>query len=172
MQNSFPQFTKWLTLFFLSLVCRFLFCLQVKRDLADNTLQCNDNTAALMASYIVQGESLVFLALFILMFEPNFPLNLTLRIHLNSFLWRLCARRLSRPYIFIIVSFCAASRCFDATKNYGKSQKTCVSDSSLQLSSATNRLKIRSEKKLKLKRWLKTKELNNRFKINKGRLDI
>lgn len=32
-----------------------MFCLQIKRDLADNTLQCNDNTAALMASYIVQG---------------------------------------------------------------------------------------------------------------------
>lgn len=35
---------------------RFLFCLQIKRDLAANTLQCNDNTAALMASYIVQGN--------------------------------------------------------------------------------------------------------------------
>lgn len=35
---------------------RYLFCLQVKRDLATGSLQCNDNTAALMASYIVQGE--------------------------------------------------------------------------------------------------------------------
>jgi FERM, RhoGEF and pleckstrin domain protein 2 len=34
---------------------RYLFCLQVKRDLATGSLQCNDNTAALMASYIVQG---------------------------------------------------------------------------------------------------------------------
>lgn len=34
---------------------RFLFCLQVKRDLASGVLQCNDNTAAIMASYIVQG---------------------------------------------------------------------------------------------------------------------
>lgn len=35
---------------------RYLFCLQVKRDLAQGLLQCNDNTAALMASYIVQGK--------------------------------------------------------------------------------------------------------------------
>ena len=35
---------------------RYLFSLQVKRDLALGQLQCNDNTAALMASYIVQGE--------------------------------------------------------------------------------------------------------------------
>ncbi|KAL1490433.1 hypothetical protein ABEB36_013128 [Hypothenemus hampei] len=35
---------------------RYLFCLQVKRDLAQGIMQCNDNTAALMASYIVQAE--------------------------------------------------------------------------------------------------------------------
>lgn len=35
-----------------------MLCLQIKRDLATNTLQCNDNTAALMASYIVQGNNL------------------------------------------------------------------------------------------------------------------
>ncbi len=35
---------------------RYLFSLQVKRDLAVGQLQCNDNTAALMASYIVQAE--------------------------------------------------------------------------------------------------------------------
>jgi hypothetical protein len=35
---------------------RYLFCLQIKRDLATGSLQCNDNTAALMASYIVQGK--------------------------------------------------------------------------------------------------------------------
>lgn len=35
---------------------RYLFCLQIKRDLAQGFLQCNDNTAALMASYIVQGK--------------------------------------------------------------------------------------------------------------------
>ena len=34
---------------------RYLFGLQIKRDLAMGQLQCNDNTAALMASYIVQG---------------------------------------------------------------------------------------------------------------------
>lgn len=35
---------------------RYLFCLQIKRDLAQGLMQCNDNTAALMASYIVQAE--------------------------------------------------------------------------------------------------------------------
>ncbi|KAF0292339.1 FERM, ARHGEF and pleckstrin domain-containing protein 2 [Amphibalanus amphitrite] len=35
---------------------RYLFALQVKRDLAQGHLQCNDNTAALMASYICQAE--------------------------------------------------------------------------------------------------------------------
>ena len=35
---------------------RYLFCLQIKRDLAMGSLQCNDNTAALMASYVVQGN--------------------------------------------------------------------------------------------------------------------
>lgn len=39
---------------------RYLFCLQVKRDLAHGHMQCNDNTAALMASYIVQGKYLLF----------------------------------------------------------------------------------------------------------------
>ncbi|XP_015930609.1 FERM, ARHGEF and pleckstrin domain-containing protein 2 isoform X2 [Parasteatoda tepidariorum] len=35
---------------------RYLFSLQIKRDLAQGILLCNDNTAALMASYIVQAE--------------------------------------------------------------------------------------------------------------------
>lgn len=35
---------------------RYLFCLQIKRDLAQGHIQCNDNTAALLASYIVQAE--------------------------------------------------------------------------------------------------------------------
>ncbi|XP_067644268.1 FERM, ARHGEF and pleckstrin domain-containing protein 1 isoform X3 [Eurosta solidaginis] len=35
---------------------RYLFCLQIKRDLANGSLQCNDNTATLMASYIVQAS--------------------------------------------------------------------------------------------------------------------
>merc|ERR1719210_366947 len=35
---------------------RYLFGLEIKRDLATSQLQCNDNTAALMASYIVQAE--------------------------------------------------------------------------------------------------------------------
>lgn len=39
---------------------RYLFCLQVKRDLSHGHMQCNDNTAALMASYIVQGNHLLY----------------------------------------------------------------------------------------------------------------
>ncbi|VVC97585.1 unnamed protein product [Leptidea sinapis] len=35
---------------------RYLFCLQIKRDLAQGCIQCNENTAALMASYIIQAE--------------------------------------------------------------------------------------------------------------------
>ncbi|XP_034232731.1 FERM, ARHGEF and pleckstrin domain-containing protein 1-like isoform X2 [Thrips palmi] len=35
---------------------RYLFCLQIKRDLAKGDIQCNDNTAAVLASYIVQAE--------------------------------------------------------------------------------------------------------------------
>jgi FERM/RhoGEF/pleckstrin domain protein 2 len=34
---------------------RYLFSLQIKRDLAEGQLHCNENTAALMASYIIQG---------------------------------------------------------------------------------------------------------------------
>lgn len=36
---------------------RYLFCLQLKRDLMEGDLLCNDNTAALIISYIVQGET-------------------------------------------------------------------------------------------------------------------
>ena len=35
---------------------RYLFCQQIKRDLADGSLQCNENIAALIASYIIQSE--------------------------------------------------------------------------------------------------------------------
>ena len=35
---------------------RYLFALQIKRDLRDGTLLCSDNTAALLASYIIQGR--------------------------------------------------------------------------------------------------------------------
>lgn len=34
---------------------RYLVALQIKRDLAHGQLVCNNNTAALLASYIVQG---------------------------------------------------------------------------------------------------------------------
>ncbi|CAG0882113.1 unnamed protein product, partial [Darwinula stevensoni] len=39
---------------------RYLFCLQIKRDLAQGILRVNDNTAAVLASYIVQGKCLFF----------------------------------------------------------------------------------------------------------------
>uniref|UniRef100_A0A1I8HCQ0 FERM domain-containing protein n=1 Tax=Macrostomum lignano TaxID=282301 RepID=A0A1I8HCQ0_9PLAT len=35
---------------------RFLFSLQIKRDIVNGLLPCCDNTAALLASYLVQGE--------------------------------------------------------------------------------------------------------------------
>ncbi|VDP67637.1 unnamed protein product [Echinostoma caproni] len=35
---------------------RYLFALQIKRDLVSGTLLCSENTAALLASYIVQAE--------------------------------------------------------------------------------------------------------------------
>lgn len=41
---------------------RYLFCLQIKRDLSLGLLQCNDNTAALMASYIVQGNYIIVIS--------------------------------------------------------------------------------------------------------------
>ena len=50
---------------------RYLFGLQIKRDLVLSQLQCNDNTAALMASYIVQGK-LNSISLFI---NKRFALN-------------------------------------------------------------------------------------------------
>lgn len=51
---------------------RYLFCLQIKRDLAQGLLQCNDNTAALMASYIVQGNYNIVVPVTInLLFKPN-----------------------------------------------------------------------------------------------------
>lgn len=36
---------------------RYLFGLQIKKDLSEGLLVCNENTAALMASYIIQGLS-------------------------------------------------------------------------------------------------------------------
>ena len=39
---------------------RYLFCMQIKQDLAIGVLQCNDKTAALIASYLVQGKCRCF----------------------------------------------------------------------------------------------------------------
>lgn len=36
---------------------RYLFCMQLKQDLAQGVLICNDKTAALIASYLVQGKT-------------------------------------------------------------------------------------------------------------------
>lgn len=41
---------------FFCLFFSYLFALQIKRDLASGILLCSDNTAALLASYIVQAE--------------------------------------------------------------------------------------------------------------------
>ncbi|XP_065313478.1 uncharacterized protein LOC135922894 isoform X2 [Gordionus sp. m RMFG-2023] len=35
---------------------RYLYCLQLKRDLSDGTMPCSDSTSALLASYIVQAD--------------------------------------------------------------------------------------------------------------------
>lgn len=48
--------------------------------------------------------------------------------HCNSVMWRLCSWRLSGSHVFVIVSLCTASGCGNATTNYGKSQKACVSN--------------------------------------------
>ena len=50
---------------------RYLFCMQIKQDMAHGVLQCNDNTAALIASYLVQGNlcSLLLLLLLLLLFH-------------------------------------------------------------------------------------------------------
>lgn len=41
---------------------RYMFCMQIKQDLAHGILQCNDKTAALIASYLVQGGDASFAA--------------------------------------------------------------------------------------------------------------
>ena len=39
-----------------SFLNRYLFALQVRKDLLRGELRCSENTAALLASYVVQGE--------------------------------------------------------------------------------------------------------------------
>ena len=55
---------------------RYLFSLQIKRDLATGLLQCNDNTAALMASYIVQGKFLATMYSFLDQFYRVYRQNI------------------------------------------------------------------------------------------------
>ncbi|KAK4475304.1 hypothetical protein MN116_002372 [Schistosoma mekongi] len=60
---------------------RYLFALQIKRDLVTGTLLCSENTAALLASYIVQAEigdfikeehrTISYLKSLKLLYEPN-----------------------------------------------------------------------------------------------------
>ena len=38
---------------------RYLYALQIKKDLANGRLPCSENTAALMASYMLQGLCIV-----------------------------------------------------------------------------------------------------------------
>ncbi|OUC48895.1 hypothetical protein D917_05886, partial [Trichinella nativa] len=45
---------------------RYLFALQIKRDLASGELVCNENTAAVMASYIVQCKQPIILIMHII----------------------------------------------------------------------------------------------------------
>lgn len=44
-------------------LARYLFALQVKRDLATGAMPCQEHTAVLLASYIVQGQFLIPLGL-------------------------------------------------------------------------------------------------------------
>lgn len=79
---------------------RYLFCLQIKRDLAQGLLQCNDNTAALMASYIVQGNNNSFQNY---INENKLKSRIVLRQMIDYFsrVWRLCDRGLSGSYVFV-----------------------------------------------------------------------
>ena len=43
---------------------RYLYALQIKRDLAEGLLLCSDATASLLASYILQGEYSIIVFLF------------------------------------------------------------------------------------------------------------
>lgn len=88
---------------------RYLFCLQIKRDLAQGLLQCNDNTAALMASYIVQGNYNILLFLLLLILNLSNYINtlvvsqyifmISLPLFNKSILWSIS--------VFIIFSFIA-----------------------------------------------------------------
>lgn len=42
--------------YFLNLIFRYLLALQIRRDLARGELVCNENTAALLVSYVVQSD--------------------------------------------------------------------------------------------------------------------
>lgn len=89
---------------------RYLFCLQIKRDLSLGLLQCNDNTAALMASYIVQGNFIIaisstvnIISLAIVSWK-NFIIYFLVHNYYFfpcSWMRRLCDRRLPGSYIFI-----------------------------------------------------------------------
>ena len=95
---------------------RYLFSLQIKRDLAAGQLQCNDNTAALMASYIVQGETYFFV--YFLCF-PFFVILLVILL-VNSLVCDhisiSCVRHLSRSFsnLSLFLSYFITNSCFCA----------------------------------------------------------
>lgn len=57
---SFQEFSSFRLISQWFLVCalffRYLFALQIKKDIVNGFLPCNDNTSALLASYLVQSE--------------------------------------------------------------------------------------------------------------------
>lgn len=52
--SSLPRSLLFLSVSFIVSVSRYLFALQIKRDLACGHLICNDTSAALMVSHIIQ----------------------------------------------------------------------------------------------------------------------
>ena len=85
---------------------KYLFCLQIKRDLMLGDLQCNDNTAALIISYIVQGK--LFSNSYVSI--PFFSYRITKYFTRFSGMRRLFAGRLSRSYVFIVAQVRFLSR--------------------------------------------------------------
>lgn len=62
---------KWIMrkLFAFFFLCRYLFALQIKQDLSGGRLTCNDSSAALMVSHIIQCKSTM--TVFLISFEST-----------------------------------------------------------------------------------------------------
>ena len=52
----------WCICCYLTVTCRYLFALQVKRDLSTGALPCHEHTAIMLASYVVQCQYITSLA--------------------------------------------------------------------------------------------------------------